>query len=165
MRFLLLHAVFVAFSIISLAYIDKLSREAKIFVREKSIARDVSIKVFGKGGEEWTVEGRELVSFGKEIHLLGVILKSASGYVVRANSITFSREGNKGELKGDVEIKSKSLFVRTERAVVDFNRNIVYGSGRVTVWKGSNFVKGKGFKAYLNPLKVIIWKVRTKHEV
>ena len=165
MKFLLLHIAFVLFSIASLAYIEKLSKEVKVFVREKSIAQEISIKVFGEGGEEWKLEGRELVSFGEEVHLLGVLLRSSSGYVVRADSITFFRNSNRGELKGGVEIRGEALFVKTERAFIDFNRNILYGNGEVMVWKGRNFVKGKGFRAYLNPLRVIIGKVKTKHEV
>ena len=165
MRFLLLHLAFILLSVGSLAYIEKLSREAKVFVREKSIARDISIKVFGEGGEEWKVEGRELVSFGREIHLLGVFLRSASGYVVKADSITLFRDRNKGELKGDVEIRGEALFVKTERAMIDFNRNLLWGYGKVMVWRESNFIEGKGFKAYLKPLKVIIGDVKTKHEV
>ncbi len=165
MKFLFLHAAFVLLSVVSLAYIEKLSREAKVFIREKSIAQEVSIKVFGEGGEEWKVEGRELVSLGKEIHLLGVLLRSASGYVVKADSITFFRNKNKGELKGGVEIRGEALFVKTDRAFIDFNRNLLYGDGKVMVWRGRNFVEGKGFKAYLNPLRVIIGRVKTKHEV
>ena len=165
MRSLLLHLIFVLLSVGSLAYIGKLSREAKLVVEEKSIARDIRIKVFGEGGEEWKVEGRELVSFGKEIHLLGVLLRSASGYVVKADSITLLKDKNRGELKGEVEIRGEALFVKTERAMIDFNRNLLWGDGKVMVWKESNYIEGRGFRAYLNPLRVIIGSVKTKHEV
>ncbi|WP_457601421.1 LPS export ABC transporter periplasmic protein LptC [Hydrogenivirga sp.] len=165
MKFLLLHVLFVLFSIGALAYISKLEDEAKVFVREKSIAHEVSIRVFGEGGEEWKVSGRELVSFGKELTLLNVELRSASGYVVRANAITFQRDKNRGVLKGNVEIRGEAFFVKTERAMIDFNRNLLYGDDRVMVWKGRNFIEGKGFKAYLKPLRVIIGGVRTRHEM
>lgn len=165
MRFLLLHVSFLLLVLSSLAYIEELRKESKVYVQEKSIARNISIKVFGKGGEEWEVKGRELISFGKELYLLDVLLSSKSGYKVRADSITFQREKNKGILKGNVEIRGEALFVRTDEAVVDFNKNLLSGKSYVQVWRGMNYIEGKGFKAYLKPLRVIIGRVRTKHEV
>jgi len=156
---------FILLSVLSLAYIDKLRKESNVFVQEKSIAQDISIRVFGKGGEEWMVEGEELISFGKELILLNVYLKSVSGYVVKANSIIFRRDKNTGTLKGEVEIRGEAFFVKTEKAVVDFNKNLIYGDGNVKVWKGRNYIEGTGFKAYLKPLRVIIGRVRTKHEI
>jgi len=165
MRFLFLHVLFLLLVLSSLAYIDRLRKESKVYVQEKSIARNIRIKVFGEGGEEWKVQGRELVSFGRELYLLEVLLTSRSGYAIRADSISFQREKNRGILKGNVEIRGEALFVKTDEAVVDFNRNLIYGKGNVKVWKGTNYIEGRGFKAYLKPLKVIIGKVRTKHEV
>jgi len=165
MRFVLLHLLFVLMSIASLAYISHLESRSRVFVQEKSIARDISIKVFGDDGEEWKIQGRELVSFGRELTLIDVLLESASGYEVRADSITVERDRNRGVLKGGVEIRGEAFFVKTDRAVIDFNKNLLYGEDRVMVWKGRNYIEGKGFKAYLKPLKVIIGEVRTKHEV
>ncbi|NPA42305.1 MAG: LPS export ABC transporter periplasmic protein LptC [Aquificae bacterium] len=164
MKFLFLHLVFLLFSIASLAYIDYLQSRSKIHTLEKSIARNISIKVFGEGGEEWRIEGRELVSFGKELNLLGVLLVSASGYSIKADSITFLRDKNLGVLRGNVEIRGEAFFVKTDKAVVDFNKNLIYGEEEVMVWKGSNYVEGKGFRAYLKPFRVIINSVRTRHE-
>jgi hypothetical protein len=165
MRFLLLHLLFGLFSIVSLAYIEKLREESKIYTREKSIAQDISIRVFGEGGEEWKVRGKELVSFGKELTLIDVLLESASGYVVRADSIVLERDKNRGVLKGRVEIRGEAFFVKTERATIDFGKNLLYGEDKVLVWRGRNFIEGKGFRAYLKPLRVIIGDVRTKHEI
>ncbi len=165
MRFLLLHLLFVLLSLASLAYISELEKESRVYVKEKSIARDIGIKVFGEDGEEWKVRGRELVSFGRELTLIDVLLESASGYEVKANTITFRRDKNIGFLKGNVEIRGNAFFVKTEKAVIDFKRNVLYGNERVMVWKDRNFIEGKGFKAYLKPLRVIIGGVRTKHEI
>ena len=165
MKFLLLHLAFILLSIASLAYISHLESRSRVFVQEKSIARDISIKVFGEGGEEWSIQGRELVSFGRELTLIDVLLESASGYRVRADSITVERDKNRGFLKGDVEIRGEAFFVKTDRAVIDFNRNLLYGEDKVMVWKDRNYIEGKGFKAYLRPLRVIIGGVRTKHEI
>ena len=149
----------------SLTYIDVLKKRSKIYVQEKSIARNVKIKVFGKAGEEWNVYGRELVSLGKELYLLEVLLSSKSGYSVKADSISLERLRNKGVLKGDVEIRGEALFVKTEEATIDFNRNILSGKEEVKIWRGTNYVEGKGFKAYLKPLRIIIGNVRTRHEL
>lgn len=165
MKSLLPHFIFLLLCTLSLAYIEKLRKEARVYVQEKSIAQGVSIKVFGESGEEWRIHGRELVSFGRELSLLDVELRSTSGYVVRASAITFLRDRNRGVLKGGVEIRGEAFFFKTDRATIDFNRDLLYGKGKVQVWKGRNFIEGKGFKAFLRPLKVIIGKVRTKHEV
>ncbi len=165
MRFLYLHLIFVILSLSALAYVEKLRKESKVFVQEKSIAKEVSIKVFGEGGEEWKVSGEELVSFGKELILLKVSLRSVSGYEIRADTITFLRDKNRGVLKGGVEIRGEALFVKTEEAFMDFNRNLLYGKEEVKVWRGTNYIEGIGFRAYLKPLRVIISKVRTKHEI
>jgi len=165
MRFLLSHLILLILSGVSLTYIDMLQQKSRIEVQEKSIAKHVRISVFGEGGEEWKVEGRELVSFGRELILLMVELRSVSGYVVRANSITFRRDRNTGVLRGDVEIRGTALFVKTDSAVVDFNRNLLYGRGEVQVWRSTNYIEGKSFRAYLKPLRVIIEGVRTKHEL
>jgi len=68
-------------------------------------------------------------------------------------------------LRGDVEIRGTALFVKTDSAVVDFNRNLLYGRGEVQVWRSTNYIEGKSFRAYLKPLRVIIEGVRTKHEL
>ncbi|HHJ64612.1 MAG TPA: hypothetical protein ENJ61_06855 [Aquifex aeolicus] len=165
MRFLLFHLLLLLFSGISLTYIEVLQHRSRIEVQEKSIAKHVRISVFGEGGEEWKVEGRELVSFGRELILLMVELRSVSGYVVRANSITFRRDRNTGVLSGNVEIRGTALFVKTDSAVVDFNRNLLYGKEGVRVWRSTNYIEGRSFRAYLKPLRVIIEGVRTKHEL
>ncbi|RLJ69929.1 hypothetical protein BCF55_0188 [Hydrogenivirga caldilitoris] len=165
MKFLLLHGLFLVFSFGAVAYVSFLEGTSKVQTQEKSLARDVSIRVFGEDGEEWRVQGRELVSFGPELSLLDVLLKSKGGYEVKANTITFQRDKNLGVLKGNVEIRGEALFVKTENAIIDFSKNLLYGEGEVLVWKESNFIEGKGFKAYLKPLKVIISDVRTKHEI
>ncbi len=165
MRVLLLHIAFLLLAGAALLYIESLRERSVVRVEEKSIAKHVRISVFGEGGEEWKVEGKELVSFGQELILLIVELRSVSGYVVKADAITFKRDRNRGTLKGDVEIRGTALFVKTDSAVVDFNQNLLYGSTDVRVWRSTNYVEGKSFKAYLRPFRVIIEKVRTKHEL
>ena len=165
MRFLGLHLIFILLTLISLAYVEKLRRETKISVKEKGIAQEVSIKVFGEDGEEWNVGGENLVTFGKEIYMIKVELRSKSGYVVRAGSIKFLRDQKQGALKGGVDLRGNALFIKTDSAFIDFNKNLISGDGKVMIWKNRNYIEGLGFKAYLRPLRVIIEKVRTKHEV
>jgi len=165
MRFLALHLLLLLLAGVSFTYIESLRGKSVVQVRERSIAKHVRISVFGEGGEEWKVEGRELVSFGQELILLIVEMRSVSGYVVKANSITFKRDRNRGLLKGDVEIRGTALFVKTESAVVDFNQNLLYGDSGVKVWRSTNYIEGSSFRAYLKPLRVIIEGVRTKHEL
>ncbi len=165
MRSLALHLTFIVLTILSLAYVEKLRKESKISVKEKGIARDVTIKVFGEGGEEWKVGGENLVTFGKEIYMIRVELRSKSGYVVRAGSIKFLRDQKLGTLKGGVDLRGDALFIKTESAIIDLNKNLVSGDSKVMIWRNRNYIEGLGFKAYLKPLRVIISNVRTKHEI
>jgi len=64
-----------------------------------------------------------------------------------------------------VEIRGTAFFVQTSAAALDFNRNLLSGNGDVRIWKSTNYIEGKGFKAFLKPLRVIIENVRTKHEL
>ncbi len=165
MKAILLHLLFVTLSVVYLAYVDFIQGKAKIEVKEKAIAKGVGIKVFGERGQEWSVQGRELVSVGRGLYLLEVLLVSAEGFKVRADSITLDRLRNVGRLKGNVEIRGEALFVKTQEAQVDFKRGLLKGEGPVQVWKGTNYVEGKGFVAYLKPFRVIISRVRTRHEI
>ncbi|GEM_PF-2770920 len=164
MKSFILHIILIAFSFFSLAYIGNLQKSSKILTREKSLAENIRLRVFGKGGEEWKIEGKELVSFGADIILLKVEMKSAGGYTVKADSIIFNKHRNKGLLKENVEIRGTGFFVKTKSAEIDFSRNTLRGKERVYIWKGTNYIEGKSFLAYLKPLRVIIEEVRTKHE-
>ncbi len=165
MKSLLLHAVFILMTILSLIYVEKLRGDSKVFIEEKAIAQNVVIKVFGEGGEEWKVKGENLVTFGKEIHMISVELRSKSGYVVSAGSIKLLRDEKLGELKGGVNLRGEALYIKTRSASIDLNRNTMEGKEKVMIWKGKNYIEGLGFKAYLKPLRVIIRNVRTKHEI
>ncbi len=165
MRLLFIHSVFLLSCITSLIYIEHLKKVSQIFTPERSIAKDIYIRVFGEGGEEWKVSGKELISFGEEINLIGVVLQSTSGYLVSSRLTTLSRNKNTAILEGSVLIEGNDIYVRTERAVVDFNKNTIYGDSDVEVRKGNNLFFGRSFRAYLKPFRVIIEKVKTKHEV
>lgn len=165
MRFLLLHVIFLFFCGVYFAYLNHLQDSAKVQTREKSIARGIHIKVFGKEGQEWDVKGRELVSLGKELNLLSALLKSSNGYTISADSVTLYRDRNISVLRGNVTIVGKELKVNTEEATVDFSKNLIFGDKPVIVRTGNTLIKGKGFKAYFRPFRVIISDVRTKHEV
>ncbi len=164
MRTLLVHVAFVLLSLSSLAYIDKLREESKLFSKEKSIASEVGIKVVGEGGVEWDVEGRELFSVGRVIRLRDVTMRSGE-YTVRAEEVLVDRIRGTAILRGGVEIKGEALSVRSESAEVDFIRSKVRGAGGVELVKGDLYAKGAGFVAHLRPLRVIITRVRTKHDI
>jgi len=165
MKAILLHIVFGFFSVISLAYIEKIREESKIISKESSIATNVSMKVYGEGGREWELMGEELLSFGQEIKMKRVRIRSESGYVIKAEDLTFRKDRNTAFLSGSVEIRGEALFVKTERAFADLNKSIVRGDREVKVWKGRNYIEGVGFTANLRPLKVIISGAKAKHEM
>ncbi len=164
MKTLLAHVSFVILSISSLAYIDRLREESKIFTEEMSIARQVGIKVVGEGGAEWSIEGRELFSLGRLVRLQSVFMWSR-GYVVKADQVVIDRHTNTADLKGNVEIRGEALFVKTEEAKVNFLKDTITGGGDVFLWRGTNYVEGRGFRVRLKPLRVIIGSVRAKHDI
>ena len=165
MKAFLFHIIFAVFSVISLAYIEKIKKESRIITKESSIATNVSLKVYGEGGREWELRGEELISFGQEIKMKRVLIRSEGGYVIKAEDLTFRKDKNTALLTGSVEIRGEALFVKTERAFADLNRSVVRGNREVKVWKERNYIEGKGFTAYLNPLKVIISGAKAKHEM
>ncbi len=164
MKTFILHLVFILLSITSLAYIDRLREESRVFSPERSIASDVGIKVVSDKGVEWSVEGKELISFGKEVKLYGVLMRSRD-YTVVAREVVIDRERKTALLKGNVQIRGEALFVKTDSARVDFNRDLITGRGEVQLWRGTNYFEGEGFEVRLRPLRVIIGGVRAKHEI
>ncbi|MDQ7039091.1 MAG: hypothetical protein Q9N26_07875 [Aquificota bacterium] len=164
MRTFGLHLIFVILSITSLAYIDSLKEESNVFSPERSVATDVSIKVVSEKGEEWLVEGTELISLGREVRLRRVLMRSGA-YTVVAREVLIDRRKKTARLKGDVQIRGDALFVKTDSAHVDFNRDLITGEGGVSLWRGTNYFEGKGFEVRLRPLRVIIGGVRAKHEI
>ncbi|MDQ7082091.1 MAG: hypothetical protein Q9N34_03220 [Aquificota bacterium] len=86
MRTFGLHLIFVILSITSLAYIDSLKEESNVSPPERSVATDVSIKVVSEKGEEWLVEGTELISLGREVRLRRVLMRSGAYTVVARRS-------------------------------------------------------------------------------
>ncbi len=165
MKFLIFHILFAFFSIASLAYIEKVRSESKIITKERSIAVNVSLKVYGKGGREWDLQGEELLSMGPEIRLKRVTIRSEGGYVITATSVSFRKDKNTAELTGEVEIRGEALFVKTAYAFADFNRSLIKSDREVKVWKETNYIEGRGFTALLSPLKVIITEAKAKHEI
>lgn len=163
-KFLFLHLAFLSLSIASIGQVKKLGGRVDVSLQERSIAQGVSVKVFGEMGEEWRLEGEELLLFQGELWLHRVLLRSASGYLIKADSIVFSKDKNRGKIEGNVEIRGEALLVRMGSAFIDFNKNLLFGDGKVMVWKDANFIEGDSFEVHLRPLKVIIRGVRTKHE-
>ncbi len=164
-RTVLVHCTFLVLVVLSLLYVDSLRHRSQIITKERSIAQNVSLKVFGRGGQEWRLTGKDLLSFGSVINLRDVRILSAGGYVINAGKVSFDREKNVAKLRGGVEIRGEALFVKTGSAVVNFRRSVVRGRGEVKVWKNRNYIEGKGFTSYMNPLTVIIREARGRHEI
>jgi hypothetical protein len=164
MKTALVHLIFILLSLSSLAYIDRLREEAKVFSQERSIAKRVGIKVVGEEGEEWSIEGEELLSLGREVRLLDVLMRSGT-YTVRADEVVINRGRNHATLRGRVEIRGDALFVKTEVARVNFDRGLITGKGKVFLWRGTNYFEGRGFRVRLRPLEVIIGGVKARHDI
>ena len=165
LRTFLIHSLFLILVSFSLLYVDSLRHRSQIITEERSIAQNVSLKVFGKGGQEWRLTGKDLLSFGSIINLRNVRILSGGGYLIDAGEVAFDREKNVAELRGGVEIRGEALFVKTPSAVVNFRSSMVRGKGEVKVWRNRNYIEGRGFTSYMNPLTVIIREARGRHEI
>jgi hypothetical protein len=123
----------------------------------------VSIKVYGKRGVEWELRGEKLYSIGAQV-IMDKLTISSEEYVISALKGNIDRISGIGSLEGRVQIRGQALLIKTDRAMIDLRLKKVWGDGRIQVWRYKNYVSGEGYEIYLSPLKVIIKKVKSRHD-
>ncbi|NPA32321.1 MAG: LPS export ABC transporter periplasmic protein LptC [Aquificae bacterium] len=135
-------------------------------LREEKLTRSkllrVVITLYGKRGAEWVIRGEELVYEGGKAVILRALVRGGE-YTIRAKRLIFDRLSSRGLLEGDVEITGPDLYIKTERAFIDFKRNVAWGDGDVLVRRKGNLIRGRGFKIYFKPFRVILDEVKSVH--
>ncbi|MFN3975678.1 MAG: hypothetical protein ACK4LT_01275 [Aquificaceae bacterium] len=124
---------------------------------------NVTIRSYSKGGIEWTVRGRFLEMVGKDVVLKEAELISEEA-TVRAGEVYIDRDTGKGELWEGVELRSKDLVAKSQRAYMELKEGRFYGDGRIELREGNKRVEGYGFEIRLKPMQVIISKARVNIE-
>ncbi len=159
------HIGYVAFLLLSLLSFKDLKVKAQASREPESVGylEKVRIRVYGKEGVEWLVKGERLYSAGVEVVLDKVHLSSQE-YEIKAMRGNINRINGKGLLLGGVEVRGSGLFIKTSSANIDLKTKKIWGSGDIEVWRYGNYISGSGYEIYLSPLKVIIEKVKTRHD-
>ncbi len=162
---LLLHLIYVLLLGGSIAYLNEFRFDESIpnLGNRVGYLEDVLIKIYGRNGVEWNVEGKRLYSIGVDV-LMDDLNLSSEEYVIKATRGRINRLSGKGSIEGKVEIKGEALFIKTQKANIDLKRKKIWGSGIIEVWRYENYVSGKGYEVFLSPLRVIIKEVKTKHD-
>ncbi len=157
--------LFISASLYSIYKVEKIRKEENPQIIKESVGFNVTIRVFGKRGEEWNINGKEIRIREGRVLLKEVEIISGEGYRILAKTAEFFRDRNLSILEGDVRLMGEALFVKSERAEIYFSEGYMKGGRRVEVWRGRNYVEGKTFIAFFSPLRVIIENVKTRHEL
>ena len=160
-----LHMFFLVLISVSVGYVRVLKNKNEELRKSKSTAVNVMIRVFSDKGEVWRVTGSKLISAGQTLELLKVFIVTEKGYTISSDYIKLFRNTKVAHLEGNIEISGEDTIVKTEKAVVEFDKGLVKGNSRVYVEKNITKVNGQGFTAFLNPLRVIINRVKTEHDI
>ncbi|RMH81104.1 MAG: hypothetical protein D6674_01420 [Acidobacteria bacterium] len=121
-----------------------------------SLLEEVSIRVYGKKGIEWTVSGKALKVEGDKIELKDATINSGENKL-SAHTAFLNRSERIGYLSGNVYIVLEDgINASTDRAEFDLKEGKVWGEGRIKVVEGKNSVEGRGFEIFLKPTRVII---------
>ncbi len=127
-----------------------------------SFVKNVWIKVYGREGVEWDVEGDVLSLVGSKVTLEYPVFNSNKGDRISAWKASIDRETGRGSLEGNVELRNAGIYVRTERADFDLKNNVINGEGPIYVKEGDRIFRGNGFIIYLKPKRIIIRKVEAE---
>ncbi len=162
LRSLLISLMIILTSYMLRAYVDSFEPtggEEKIVNRLEG----VTIKSYSKGGIEWTIKGRSLEVVGKDVLLKDARLISEEA-TISAGEVYIDRTTGKGELLGGIELISKDLVAKSQRAYMELKEGRFYGDGRIELKEGNKKVEGYGFEIRLKPMRVIISKARVNIE-
>jgi lipopolysaccharide assembly outer membrane protein LptD (OstA) len=163
----MVRSLFISLSVIWLSYL--LSLYVKSFessqLPDKTVStlEGVSIRVYGKGGIEWTVKGRVLEVVGKDVKFEEAVLDGKEAFI-RAKKAYIDREKGEARLTEDVELIYKDSKAYTREAFVSLREGKIWGEGYIKLIEEGKEVEGKGFEITLKPMKVMINKARVKLE-
>lgn len=155
LRVLLASLLIILTSYLLSLYVKSVKGEMKA-TESSSLLEEVSIRVYGKKGIEWTVSGKALKVEGDKVELKDAVINSG-GNSLSANTAFLNRSERRGYMSGNVYIVlEEGINASTDRAEFDLTEGKVWGEGKVKVVEGKNSVEGRGFEILLKPTRVII---------
>ncbi|HID65988.1 MAG TPA: hypothetical protein EYP32_03850 [Aquificaceae bacterium] len=157
----LLILLFVALAFLFEVYVKKYKAIENVKI-VKSEVLEVLISLYGNKGTEWIVKGEKLFYQLSNLVIKDPEIKSGS-YRILAGSLHLNKYSKKGILENGVEIFGPDLYLRTLNAYIDFEENTAWGYQELLLRRGGNLIKGKGFKIFFKPFKVIIDEVKSIH--
>jgi len=157
----ILISLFLVFVLISENYVrslEKLKGEKTV----RSELKDVEIFLYGERGLEWRIKGKSLTYVGSDVVINEPII-STNAYTITSKRFYMNKYTRKGRLEGTVEIRGPEFYLKTENAYIDLVKNTAWGYGNLILRKGTNVIKGRGFKIFFKPFKVHINEVESIH--
>ncbi len=118
-------------------------------------AVNIEIKVFGKGGMEWTVKGDSL-NIEEPVVYFGKPSLTLDGYTINADFAEVDRVKKTGRVEGNIKIIGENFRAETDEMFLDMNRNILKGDGKIKIVRNGHTIQGEGFTLYLKPFRAII---------
>lgn len=162
LRSLIVSFVILLFAYFLKLYVDNL-KSSSGGGQTVSQLEGITIRAYGKGGIEWTVQGEALEAVGRYVHLYRAELLSQEARI-KAGNAYIDRLTGEGKLSEGVEFISKDVMAYTQSAYVNLREGRIWSEDEVRLVEGKNIVEGKGFEINLKPLRIIINRARVKME-
>ena len=128
---------------------------------EIGILEGINVKVFGKNGVEWYVEGSRARIEDKTVFIEQAKFRSDDAILI-ADRALIDRLSGEGLLEGNVLLYTKEGTMSTQKAEVKLREGIAYGDGEIVLQDKSHTVEGKGWQLQVKPLRVIIKKAKVR---
>ncbi len=156
--------------IISVAFVLKFSvdyryvslKHSNLEWSNANFVKNIRMKVYGKEGVEWDVEGKVLSLMDRKVSLESPVFNSNRGDRISARRANVDRETGRGNLEGEVELRNAEIYVRTDRADFDLKNSVISGEGPIYVKEGDRVLRGNGFIIHLKPQRIIIRRVEAE---
>jgi len=157
----LLILLFVTLAFLFEVYVKKYKAIENVKIVKSEVIK-VLISLYGNRSTEWIVKGEKLF-----YQLSNVIIKNpeikSGNYRILAESLSLNKYSKRGILEKGVEIFGPDLYLQTLKAYIDFKENTAWGHREIILRRGGNLIKGRGFKIFFKPFKVIIDEVKSIH--
>ena len=151
--------VLLSLTLIFLSYLANLWIKDYQHIPSKSgeigILEGISVKVFGKNGVEWYVEGRRAKIENTLLSIEQVKFQSDDA-TLTAEKAVIDRISGEGFVEGNVLLHTKEGTMSTQRAEVKLREGIAYGDGEIVLKDRAYTIEGNGWHLQVKPLRVII---------
>ncbi|WP_448584393.1 hypothetical protein [Thermocrinis sp.] len=130
---------------------------------EIGILEGINIKVFGKNGVEWYVEGSRAKIENSAVFIEQAKFQS-DGATLVADKALIDRISGEGLLEGNVVLYTKEGIMSTPRAEVKLREGIAYGKEGIILKDTAHGIEGKEWYLQVKPLRVIIKKAKVRSQ-